>query len=378
MKRKFPGYYHPSEEQFNKMLKDALIVFDTNILLDLYRVSSDTSENLMEIIRKLDKRLWIPYQVALEYHKELFAVINNQIKKYEESSNAIKTIRERMAEKRNHPFLPEDLSEKAMSLFNELESYFQQQQNKLQDIVMEESIKEDLGDLLGGKVGDCLSTKELEDIYIEGANRYASKIPPGYMDAKNKQGNDVYGDLVIWKEILKKSKESKCDVIIVTDDVKEDWFMQFKGKNCGPHPSLIKEFKDRTNQDVYIYTLDRFLALSEKLKFDVKDETIQEIEQRKTEERIQNNLFDIFLSKDVGETMQSAGAELVQSTSKDYSKFLDELICKSILSKMGKTKVSVTTEATEADNMSQTTNDSSSCIDNSDGGDEVGDNSIRT
>ena len=377
MKRKFPGYYHPSEEQFNKMLKDALIVFDTNILLDLYRVSSDTSKNLMEIIRKLDKRLWIPYQVALEYHKELFAVINNQIKKYEESSNIIKTIRERMAEKRNHPFLPEDLFEKAMSLFSELENYFQQQQKKMQDIVLEKSIKEDLGDLLGGKVGECLSTKELEDIYIEGANRYAAKIPPGYMDAKNKQGNDVYGDLVIWKEIQKKSIESKCDVIIVTDDVKEDWFMQFKGKNCGPHPSLIKEFKDNTNQNVYIYTLDRFLALSEKLKFDVKDETIQEIEQRKLEERIGNNLFDNLLSKDIGETMQSVGAELVQSTSKDYSKILDELIYKSILSKMGKTKISDITESTEVDNMSQTS-DSSSCIDNSDDGDEFSDDSIQT
>lgn len=361
MKRKFPGYYHPSEEQFNKMLKDALIVFDTNILLDLYRVSSDTSKNLMDIIRKLDKRLWIPYQVALEYHKELLTVINNQMKKYEESSNTIKTIRERMAEKRNHPFLPEDLSEKAMSLFNELESYFQQQQKKLQDIVMEESIKEDLGDLLGGKVGDSFSTKELEDIYAEGAGRYASKIPPGYMDVKKKQGNDVYGDLVIWKEILKKSTESKCDVIIVTDDVKEDWFMQFKGNNCGPHPSLIKEFKDITNQNVYIYTLDRFLALSEKLKFDVKNETLQEIEHRKTDERSQDNMFEYLLSEGKGETMQSMGAERVQSSSKDYSRVLDELIYKSIISKMGKTKISVATESTESDDNSQVSESSSSC-----------------
>ncbi len=361
MKRKFPGYYHPSEEQFNKMLKDALIVFDTNILLDLYRVSSDTSKNLMDIIRKLDKRLWIPYQVAFEYHKELFTVINYQIKKYEETSNTIKTIRERMAEKRNHPFLPEDLSEKAMSLFNELESYFQHQQKNLQDIVMEESIKEDLGDLLEGKVGDCFSTKELEDIYAEGVDRYASKIPPGYMDVKNKYGNDVYGDLVIWKEILKKSLESKCDVIIVTDDVKEDWFLQFKGNNCGPHPSLIKEFKDKTNQDVYIYTLDRFLALSEKLKFDVKDETIQEIEQRKADERSQDNMFDNFLSEGKGETMQSMGSEPVQSLSNDYSRVLDELIYKSIISKMGKTKISVATESTESDDNSQVSESSSSC-----------------
>jgi hypothetical protein len=314
----------------------------------------------MEIIRKLDKRLWIPYQVACEYHKELFSVISIQIKKYEESANTIKTIRERMAEKRNHPFLPDDLSDKAMKLFTELESFFMEQQKNLQNIVMEKSIKEDLGDLLEGKVGDSLSSKELEDIYSEGANRYASKIPPGYMDEKSKQGNDIYGDLVIWKEIQKKSIESKCDVIIVTDDVKEDWFMEFKGKKCGPHPYLIKEFKDNTNQNVYIYTLDGFLALSDRLKFDVKDETKQEIENRKTSGGSLASLFESLQGKDMGETLQSTSLESTQSLSKNPSRVLDELIYQSLMSRMGKTPTSIGKDEAESDDLQQVYDSSSS------------------
>lgn len=362
MKSKFPGYYHPSTEHFDNMLSSALIVFDTNILLDLYRVSSETSKNLMDIIRKLDRRLWIPYQVACEYHRDLFNVVGDQIKKYEESADIIKKIRERMAEKRNHPFLPEELSEKAMSLFGELEKYFKEQQNNLQDVIIEKSIKEDLGDLLEGKVGECLSQKELEDIYLEGKSRYESKIPPGYMDVKDKQGNDIYGDLVIWKEVQKKSIESKRDVIIVTDDVKEDWFMRFRGKTCGPHPLLIKEFKDITNQNVYIYTLDGFLALSGKLKFKVKDETLQEIENRKTENKSLFNLFYSAVNPDKGETMQSTGSEYLQYDY-NYSRVLDELIKQQVSKKLGFTQGAVSREMTEADNLSQV-NESSS-LDNS-------------
>lgn len=350
MKSKFPGFYHPSEEQFDNMLQNALIVFDANILLDLYRVSSDTSKNLMDIIRKLDSRLWIPYQVAYEYHKELFTVISNQIKKYEESAATIKEIRKKMAEKRNHPFLPDDLSTKATCLFNELEEFFQKQQNNLQNVVLEKSVKEELGELLEGKVGECFNTKELEDIYQEGKRRYDSKIPPGYMDEKTKQGSDVYGDLVIWKEIQRKAVEEKCDVIIVTDDVKEDWFMQFKGKNCGPHPALIKEFKDKTNHNVYIYTLDRFLALSEKLQFEVKTETLQEIEQREPEEIHLSDFFGALLNKEKGETMQSSASESIGYSSKDYSSVLDALIRNSLENRIGRATVSGGEELSETSN----------------------------
>ena len=52
-------------------------------------------------------------------------------------------------------------------------------------------------------IGDDYSFPELMDIISEGELRYSASIPPGYMDAKEKQSIQVYGDLIIWKQILK-------------------------------------------------------------------------------------------------------------------------------------------------------------------------------
>ena len=36
MKKMFPGYYLPSEEDFESLWKEGLFIFDTNVLLDMY------------------------------------------------------------------------------------------------------------------------------------------------------------------------------------------------------------------------------------------------------------------------------------------------------------------------------------------------------
>lgn len=89
MKNKFSGYYHPDSAFFDTLFKDAIIILDTNILLDLYRVSPKTSKELIEIIKKLGERIWIPYRVASEYHRNLFSVVGDQIKKYEDATKAM-------------------------------------------------------------------------------------------------------------------------------------------------------------------------------------------------------------------------------------------------------------------------------------------------
>ena len=54
---------------------------------------------------------------------------------------------------------------------------------------------------------------------MEGNDRYEKKIPPGYKDAIKKSGildNNAYGDLIVWKEILRFSKKEKKNIIYVT------------------------------------------------------------------------------------------------------------------------------------------------------------------
>lgn len=36
MRNKFPGFYRPTEEEFDEIWKDGLIILDTNMLSNLY------------------------------------------------------------------------------------------------------------------------------------------------------------------------------------------------------------------------------------------------------------------------------------------------------------------------------------------------------
>lgn len=43
MKESFLGYYQPTEDEFNKLWSEGLVVLDTNVLLHLYRVPAGSS-----------------------------------------------------------------------------------------------------------------------------------------------------------------------------------------------------------------------------------------------------------------------------------------------------------------------------------------------
>src|SRR5258706_6569124 len=86
----FPAFYDLSDDEISKLWQEGIVVFDTNILLNVYRYNDETRERLFEILDSLTNRIWIPYQVALEYQDNRIEVIEQQIKAYSEVSKAFK------------------------------------------------------------------------------------------------------------------------------------------------------------------------------------------------------------------------------------------------------------------------------------------------
>jgi hypothetical protein len=90
----------------------------------------------------------------------------------------------------------------------------------------------------------------LDDLYKDGEKRYSANIPPGFKDAK-KDGVYVFdgkryirkfGDLIFWKEIITKANQDKLKyVVLVTGDVKEDWWAEWRGRRLGPRSELLDE-----------------------------------------------------------------------------------------------------------------------------------------
>ncbi len=75
---KFPGYYRRTKEELDRIWRDGIIVLDTNVLLNLYRYSERAREELLGVLRRVKDQLWIPYQVAEEFHRDRSIVIKNQ------------------------------------------------------------------------------------------------------------------------------------------------------------------------------------------------------------------------------------------------------------------------------------------------------------
>ena len=69
MRNKFSEHYRPSEEWFASHWETGAIVLDANILLDLYRYSPTSRDEILDVLEQYKKQLWLPYQAAEEYHR---------------------------------------------------------------------------------------------------------------------------------------------------------------------------------------------------------------------------------------------------------------------------------------------------------------------
>lgn len=281
MKNKFYGYYKPSKETFDSLWDNALIVLDANILLDFYRLSKSTCDDLFEVLKTLEDRIWIPYQAANEYHKNIVNVVKSQIKQNDEALQALYAFKKFFDNRRSYPFLSDSLNKRTTKLTEELETFLQDQKEDLLKIIFEKSVKDEICDFFDGKVGDGFSDEQLKSYYKEAEDRYKSNIPPGFKDGE-KNGDNKFGDYIIWREIISKASNENKDILFITDDVKCDWYIEINGKKIGPHPLLLNEFKKETNHEIYMYPLDSFLNYAKERKIKVKGKTIEEVKERKS------------------------------------------------------------------------------------------------
>src|SRR5262249_1713579 len=124
---------------------------------------------------------------------------------------------------------------------SELIEHLAQEKDALTDRLIGDALLETVTALFAGKVGPSYSTEQLQQIYSEGEARYARNTPPGYMDIKEKEGIERYGDLILWRQLLDYARLQRKPLIFITGDTKEDWWLSNEGKTIGPRPELVQE-----------------------------------------------------------------------------------------------------------------------------------------
>lgn len=269
MKQHFAGYYDLSQEQFRRLWTDCVFVVDTNVLLDMYRLSPEARESMYNTLHKLKARLWIPYQVAKEYHRNINVVILGQIKKCEEMSVQVNQLENKIlngcAASRSYPYLSSGIQKRIKKLIADINKEIDDEKESIRQLIRQNPAKNQIAELLEGKIGGELSVERIEAIYKNGKIRYEEKIPPGYKDVGEKHGNDVYGDLVIWEEMIAFARDNDKDIIFITSDVKEDWYLRLENETIGPKEELRMEFAHRTNNHIYYsYSAASFLKYVDK------------------------------------------------------------------------------------------------------------------
>ena len=210
MREKFPGYFLPSKSGFDELWETATFAFDANVLLDLYRLTSESRQLFFDVIEKLGGRLFLPHQAALEYLRRKDVSRTSRRSAIEslkaDSAKLAATLRNRV-EQDDLPKAKEivDAADQAAKTVAKLVDAALKEEP---DYTKVDLVLQMLLQLFEDRTGRGYGSDRLEEICARGAQRYALKIPPGYQNA-TKHDVRAYGDLILWFQLLDQARASK-------------------------------------------------------------------------------------------------------------------------------------------------------------------------
>lgn len=263
MKSKFPGFYKAPLQDVKSLMQNAIIVLDTNVLLDIYRYSTETASQILSLMEDIKEHLWMPYQVAYEYHKDRNSeVLGGHISMY---SNMVKSASELMSsldDDRKHPFLSQaEINELKKNLQNVV-VVLEKGKKNCANLILNDEYKERIATLYEGRLGEDYDETQRNKYVAEAKERREKLIPPGYKDRR--KTDNSHGDYIIWRQMIDCALQKQKPIIFISNDIKEDWIEKVCGLRIGPRTELIDEFYKLSGQFFYCYSFDQFVEISNK------------------------------------------------------------------------------------------------------------------
>lgn len=275
--------YTLTEQQEKKLWENAFFVFDTSSLLNFYDYSDTTIDDIFNsIFAKLIERLWLPYNVIIEYAKNRHKPVNRKIALYEDLNKLLKTMEDNYNQLKNrtilqdkHPFIDNQICndfEPQFGLFKErIENEIKAKVEIVNKTRNEDLIYQRLKQYFS--IGKPFNYSKITEVVKEGEFRYKHAIPPGYKDESGKVGFQKFADLIIWKQIIEYAKQENSPVVFIMDDFKEDWWvLDRKRKPVKPREELIEEVLEYANVQFWMYSTSKFIETSKSIMKSVIDE----------------------------------------------------------------------------------------------------------
>ncbi|GGX35010.1 PIN domain-containing protein [Streptomyces chartreusis] len=298
----YEGYWRKDKADIEYAIKSSVIVLDTNALLSLYRMERSAREEYFGVLHALAPRIWIPRQVADEFHRNrissLDAHLNALRKKSEAVAESISELRKNLRDLAKLRSLAGPKSDDYMHPFNEalsgIESRIKQDLSDFDlsagKLASHDPILEELSVLLDGKVGENLDKTTKSELEAEAQRRGENEIPPGYKDFKSK-GENGLGDCLLWLQMVDHATKNKQPILFVSTDVKDDWIRYQCGLAIGPRPELIAEMQSSAGADYHHLTLSELLSRAgQALEVAVSQDTIDQAAERQKDQARQREL----------------------------------------------------------------------------------------
>ncbi|BCJ27942.1 hypothetical protein Asera_20500 [Actinocatenispora sera] len=277
-----------------------MVVLDTNVLLLLYKFTASARVELFRAINRIGDRLFMPFQVAVEFHNKRIDIIDQQVKQYDVLSKALNTHKEQLFGTLNHfantcKFTAAEKHDLTAGLDHALAKIHKQiaeHQAKYEFSVVGslegDSVLDELNPIFARYIGAQPTSEQRAVLEAQFDERAKESIPPGYRDADKEENRS--GDYLIWEETIAEASRRKQDVLIVTDDGKDDWWRKSRTHSVGPNLQLVEELKERAGVRLMILDAAAFLeAAKSALSVHIDSNTIEQ--SRRVEEEAPERLI---------------------------------------------------------------------------------------
>lgn len=266
----FDQYYRADRESQLAMFEASVIVFDTNVLLNVLRFSSSAREELIEAIASVANRTFIPHQVAIEYNRNRVDVVASRRSELDEVSNKNNEIRQSVSKLTNllrrRRMVADSEVEKLDTAANE---FFAVMEITSRDALDKYDLDPDslvgvvdawtkrLDTVLAGRVAAPPSAETRAEDLAEAERRKTERLAPGFKD-------EAMGDYLWWAETLRSERIVDRHLFVVSDDAaKGDWRYEQRGLTAGAHQILIDDALNAGARSLTLLTTSDFLTVLE-------------------------------------------------------------------------------------------------------------------
>jgi hypothetical protein len=283
----FEAYVTPTPEDYKQLLMRGLVVLDANVLLNLYRYTTEARDDAVAVLDRLGDCLWVPHQALVEFWRNRESVLRDpqdtvkacqELEEYREKSiRALQSWANRVSltPDRSNALVGALRSSFDAVLAGVEESTDAAAREWARDTNKDPVITK-LAHTLASRVGPPLSPEAHSTAVVEGLRRVEAREPPGYKD-KRKSDEGAAGDYLIWEQTICEVKNRDCDVLIVTGDVKEDWWREEAGERRGPRMELVEEMRRRSGRRLFMLRPTRLLDYARSiLNVPIRPESVED------------------------------------------------------------------------------------------------------